>query len=131
MTLGAVLLVLHSQYEAKRAFQKYFNNSAGELRNSAMQVQGKVAKKIEGKIQRVEYRFSGPTPSIGKKYQGWLLNPKTGVTKYAGEFYPVNDKEFSLVFTTEAGASTYTNVIVSLESGVPEKPTQIFLGGSI
>jgi len=101
------------------------------LRDEKSNVYGSITQTKEFNTTRVIYRFKHKAPDAGKQYNGWLLSPDKGSTKFAGEFYLAGNDEYTLIFSTQDGETKYSYMVVSMDEGVPEKPSKIILGGGI
>lgn len=64
-----------------------------------------------------------PAVEEGSPYHGWLQNETNGDVRYMGEFFPVQEGQWSITYTTQEDVQPFTGVLVSRETqDVPVKP---------
>lgn len=102
----------------------------GELKNRQGKVEGLAIAEANANIHRVKYEADLPATTAGKSYHGWLYDPGTSQYRYAGQFYPFEQKRFALIFTTEENIKEFDGIVISLEKiDTPTQPTEIVAGG--
>lgn len=64
-----------------------------------------------------------PVAEEGSLYHGWLHNETSRDVRYMGEFFPVQDGQWSITYTTQEDVQQFTGVLVSRETqDTPVKP---------
>lgn len=88
--------------------------------------QGQARKQQDGNLWRVFVSVQLPTPATREYYHGWMLTPDDLTRRYAGQFFPVQDGQYSLTFTTEEDLAKFSTFQVSEESvEMPTEPSNI------
>lgn len=108
--------------------------SDGVLRDiSNKEERGTVQKASDERgVHRVNYQFKAGPPPDGQQYVGWLADADKTIVKYAGEFYPIKNGMYELVFSTQDTEQLLRYVLVSQEPvGEASKPTNILMVASL
>ena len=67
-----------------------------------------------------------------QQLHGWLYDPAHKEYRYTGVFYPVQDGQYALTYTTEEDISRFRQGIISREAHPePAAPTEILVGGTL
>lgn len=90
--------------------------------------QGVARRQQDGNVWRVFVSVKLPAPGASEQYHGWMITPDGLTRRYAGQFFPVQDGEYSLTYTTEEDVSKFATFQVSIEqTEMPSEPANIKL----
>lgn len=85
---------------------------------------GRTRKEHTDGVWRVFATVKLEQPPSGTTYRGWFKNVNSGSMRYTGEFFPTQDGEYSLTYTTQEDVSSFTTVQVSAEKDkTPPEPS--------
>lgn len=104
----------------------------GILRTPTGESRGSVRYEQQDRVFKVIYALMAQPLPEGQAYHGWLHDLATQEYRYAGAFYPLQDGQFALAFTTEEDISRFQQMVVSREvHAAPAAPTDVVSGGAL
>ncbi len=139
--LGVLILVVLmllgiwrlSSTRVERKIARVANHPAdGMLYNTKDNNTGSIRLEQSNGVYKVVYAVQAQAGEEATSYHGWLYDPARKEYRYAGAFYPVQDNQFSLTYTTEENIGRFRQALISRETlAQPAAPSEIIAGGTL